>query len=41
MLHAVAPHIARGNAGLLGILMGNLDEFLAPFLRQIGHPAAG
>src|SRR5215470_2140692 len=29
-LHAVTAHVAHSNAGMLRILMGDLDEFLAP-----------
>ena len=38
LLHAVAAYVADSNARLFGILMGNLYEFLATLLRQIGHP---
>src|SRR5690606_7649618 len=37
MLHAVAPHVPRGDTRMLGILMGDLDKFLAPFLVELGQ----
>ncbi|CAN0652880.1 protein of unknown function [Nitratireductor aquimarinus] len=35
MLHAVAAHVARGNLGALGVLMGDLHEFLAPLFIEL------
>ena len=37
LVHAVAAHVAHGNARLFGILVGDLDEFLAAVLRQVRH----
>src|SRR3546814_2039461 len=35
-VHPVAAHVARGDAGLFGILTRQLGQFLAALLRQIG-----